>query len=211
MPEIEVPDVRRAMGRAAAAVHGHPSSSLEIVGITGTNGKTTTAAFLGAILRADGRDTEVIGTLTGSRTTPEATDLQAELARFRDGGGRSVVMEVSSHAMVLHRVAGTRFRLAVFTNLGRDHLDFHESEEAYFKAKAALFEPELTERAVVNGDDIHGRLLLDAAAVPTGRVGVGDVTDLVVGVAGSSGRWRGLPLRRCRSAGCTTCRMRWRP
>jgi UDP-N-acetylmuramoyl-L-alanyl-D-glutamate--2,6-diaminopimelate ligase len=194
VPEIEVPDVRRAMGRAAAAVHGHPSSTLEVIGITGTNGKTTTAAFLGSMLRADGRPTEVIGTLTGSRTTPEATDLQAQLAGFRDGGGRSVVMEVSSHAMVLHRVEGSRFRLALFTNLGRDHLDFHESEEAYFKAKAALFEPELTDRALVNADDIHGRLLLDAAAVPTVAFSVDDVTDLAVGVGGSSGRWRGLPL-----------------
>jgi UDP-N-acetylmuramoyl-L-alanyl-D-glutamate--2,6-diaminopimelate ligase len=195
VPEIEVADVRAVMGLVAAAVHGHPSRSLEVVGITGTNGKTTTAAFLAAILRADGRATEIIGTLTGARTTPEATDLQAQLAELRDKGTRSVVMEVSSHALALHRVVGTRFRQAVFTNLGRDHLDFHESEEAYFKAKALLFEPDLTDAAVVNADDPHGRLLLDAAAVPTTAFSLRDVTDLDVGLASSTGTWRGEALR----------------
>jgi UDP-N-acetylmuramoyl-L-alanyl-D-glutamate--2,6-diaminopimelate ligase len=195
VPEVQVPDVRAVMGPLAAAVHGHPSRQLEVVGITGTNGKTTTAAFLAAVLAADGRATEVIGTLTGSRTTPEATDLQARLAELRDGGVRSVVMEVSSHALALHRVLGTRFRLAVFTNLGRDHLDFHESEEAYFKAKARLFEPDLADAALVNADDIHGRLLLDAAAVPTQAFSLADLSDLAVGVSSSSARWRGLAVR----------------
>jgi UDP-N-acetylmuramoyl-L-alanyl-D-glutamate--2,6-diaminopimelate ligase len=195
VPELQVPDVRAVMGRIAAAVHGHPSRSMEVVGITGTNGKTTTAAFLEAILRADGRATDIIGTLTGARTTPEATDLQAQLAERRDLGTRSVVMEVSSHALALHRVTGTWFSLAVFTNLGSDHLDFHESEEAYFKAKARLFEPDLAAAAVVNAEDPHGRLLLDAAAVPTTPFQLSDVTALAVGVSSSTGRWRGQELR----------------
>ncbi|MGE0796064.1 MAG: UDP-N-acetylmuramoyl-L-alanyl-D-glutamate--2,6-diaminopimelate ligase [Acidimicrobiia bacterium] len=195
VPELVVPDVRAVLGLVASAVHGHPSRSLEVIGITGTNGKTTTAAFLDAVLRADGRPTATIGTLTGARTTPEATDLQARLAGLRDGGTRSVVMEVSSHALALHRVVGTRFRLALFLNLGRDHLDFHESEEAYFAAKARLFEPDLADGALVNADDPHGRLLLDAAAVPTVPFSLADVGDLTVGVAGSTGRWRGEALR----------------
>ncbi len=138
--------------------------------MTGTNGKTTTVHFADAILREHGWSTGVIGTLTGSRTTPEAPDLQHTLSRWRDEGRDAVAMEVSSHALALHRVDATQFAVAVFTNLSRDHLDFHGTLERYFEAKARLFTPEFAVRALVNADDPHGRLLLDAARGPDRRV-----------------------------------------
>ena len=174
VPEIVVDDVRAAMGPVAALVHGDPSTDLCCVGITGTNGKTTTAALIAGVLRAAGHDPEVIGTLTGVRTTPEATDLQRHLARARDAGRTHVVMEVSSHALAEHRVDGMHYALSVFTNLSRDHLDFHGTMEEYFRAKARLFEPELSSRAVVDVDDAHGRLLRDAAAIPVEGFGDAD-------------------------------------
>jgi UDP-N-acetylmuramoyl-L-alanyl-D-glutamate--2,6-diaminopimelate ligase len=182
------------MGPVAAACHGHPSAALPVVGVTGTNGKTTTTWLLRAVLEAAGRPTGLIGTLSGARTTPEAPDLQARLAALRDEGARAVSMEVSSHALALHRVDGTRFAVAVFTNLGRDHLDFHDTLEEYFAAKARLFTPELAEVAVVGVDDPHGRLLRDAARIPTRGYSLADVEDLELGPRSSTGRWRGQRL-----------------
>jgi UDP-N-acetylmuramoyl-L-alanyl-D-glutamate--2,6-diaminopimelate ligase len=194
VPQVQVEDPRRGMALAAAAVAGHPSRDLTVVGVTGTNGKTTTVHLLRGVLEEAGLRTMVLGTLTGPRTTPEAPDLQGSLARWRDEGGEAVAMEVSSHALALHRVDGTRFRVAVFTNLSRDHLDFHGTMEAYFEAKARLFRPELAERAVVNLDSPHGRLLRDAALIPTTGYRLGDVEDLHVGPTGSSFRWRGVEV-----------------
>jgi UDP-N-acetylmuramoyl-L-alanyl-D-glutamate--2,6-diaminopimelate ligase len=193
--QVVVDDVRQTMGRVAAAFHGHPSDALEIVGVTGTNGKTTTAWLLRSIFEADGRTTGMIGTLTGSRTTPEATDLQANLAELRDQGISTVAMEVSSHALAQSRLVGTRCRVGVFTNLTRDHLDFHETMEDYFAAKARLFEPEQSDVAVVNADDPRGRLLLDAARIPTIAYSLDDVTGLRVDDRSSQGTWRGHRLR----------------
>ncbi|MCU1379069.1 MAG: murE [Acidimicrobiales bacterium] len=192
--EVVVADARAAMGPIAAAFHGHPSSALDVVGVTGTNGKTTTTFLLQAILEAAGRSTGVIGTLDGARTTPEAPDLQARLAELRDEGRQAVAMEVSSHALALDRVAGTRFRVAVFTNLSRDHLDFHDTMEDYFAAKARLFEPRYTDAAVVNADDPRGQLLADAAEVPTRTYSLRDIDGLVLGPASSTGTWRGHRL-----------------
>ena len=192
--EVRVDDVRRAMALVSAAFHGHPADSLAVAGVTGTNGKTTVTSLLAAALEAGGRPTGVIGTLTGARTTPEAPELQARLAAFRDRGDVAVAMEVSSHALALDRVEGMRFAVAVFTNLSRDHLDFHASMEDYFAAKARLFEPERSAAAVVNADDPHGRLLSDAARVPTRTYSLDDVSDLDVGVTSSTGTWRGHRL-----------------
>jgi UDP-N-acetylmuramoyl-L-alanyl-D-glutamate--2,6-diaminopimelate ligase len=191
VPQVLVRDVRGSMSALAAAFHGHPSRRLTIVGITGTNGKTTTAHLLEGILRAAGRPVEVLGTLSGARTTPEAPDLQRRLAEWRDGGVEFVVMEVSSHALVLHRVDDVEFDLAVFTNLSRDHLDFHGSMEQYFQAKAMLFTPGFSHRAVVNGDSPHGRLLEDAATIPTERFSIEEVSELDGGVDGWTFSWRG--------------------
>jgi UDP-N-acetylmuramoyl-L-alanyl-D-glutamate--2,6-diaminopimelate ligase len=195
VPEVRVESVREAMGPLAAVLAGRPSDHLAVVGVTGTNGKTTTVHLLAAVLEAAGRSCGVIGTLTGARTTPEAPDLQAQLADLRSEGRAAVAMEVSSHALDLHRVDGTRFRVAVFTNLSRDHLDHHGDMAAYFAAKARLFEPDLADVAVVNLDDPHGRLLRDAARLRSVGYELADAEDLVLGPSGSTFTWRGASVR----------------
>jgi UDP-N-acetylmuramoyl-L-alanyl-D-glutamate--2,6-diaminopimelate ligase len=167
IPEILVDDVRAAMAPAAAALAGDPTARLTTVGITGTNGKTTTAFLVRALLEAGGRPTGLLGTVTAvvggeqqpvARTTPEAIDLQRTFADMLAAGDEAVVMEVSSHALALHRADAIHWSAAVFTNLTQDHLDFHADMEDYFLAKRRLFEagPEL---AVVNVDDPYGARL----------------------------------------------------
>ncbi len=200
VPQLVVDDSRVCVGHVAAAVHGWPSRSMRLVGVTGTNGKTTTTQLLAAVLAAAGLRTGVIGTLSGPRTTPEAAELQRRLAGLRDEGTQAVAMEVSSHALALHRVNGCHFEVGVFTNLGRDHLDLHGSMEEYFRAKSLLFTTGLIDAAVVNADDQHGRLLLDTVAladVPPRSVGfsAADAADLEVGVRSSSFTWRGRRVR----------------
>jgi UDP-N-acetylmuramoyl-L-alanyl-D-glutamate--2,6-diaminopimelate ligase len=163
-PEVVVDDVRAAMGPAAARFYGDPTAELDVVGITGTNGKTTTAFLVRHLLEGAGRRTGLLGTVKRivggveedvERTTPEAVDLQRTFRRMLDGGDRAAAMEVSSHALELGRVAGIRFACRVFTNLTQDHLDFHETMDAYFAAKRRLFdEPGMS---VVNIDDDYGR------------------------------------------------------
>ncbi len=189
--QVVVPDTRVAMGPVSAAYFGHPSRSLIVIGITGTNGKTTTTSLLAAVLESAGMRTGVIGTLTGKHTTPEAPELQAQLAAFVSAGCAAVVMEVSSHALALHRVDGTHFALAVFTNLGRDHLDLHGTVERYFAAKAALFTPFLSVRGIANVDDPHGRLLFDVASIPMAAFSSGEVSELVVTPTAHEYLWRG--------------------
>jgi UDP-N-acetylmuramoyl-L-alanyl-D-glutamate--2,6-diaminopimelate ligase len=147
-----------------------------MMGITGTNGKTSTAAIVASILRAGGKNVEVMGTLANIRTTPEAIDLQAFLYECVAKGVTHVVMEVSSHALDQHRVAGVMFDVAVFTNLSRDHLDYHKTDEAYFAAKARLFAPGQALLGVMNSDDPHGQLLLDVASIPMVPFGKSDVS-----------------------------------
>ncbi|MBW3580256.1 MAG: UDP-N-acetylmuramoyl-L-alanyl-D-glutamate--2,6-diaminopimelate ligase [Actinobacteria bacterium] len=194
VPQLVVADARLQMARAAAAFWAHPSRRLQVVGVTGTNGKTTTVWLLRSVLEAAGRPTGMIGTLGGPRTTPEATELQATLAELADDGAWGVAMEVSSHALALARVESTWFSTAVFTNLSREHLDFHESMEDYFAVKARLFEPRRAAAAVVNLDDPHGRLLLESAQVPTVGYSLADVSDVEVGLESSTGTWRGQRL-----------------
>lgn len=211
-PQVVVPDVRRAMGPLAAAFWGNPSHDLVVVGVTGTSGKTTVTHLLCPVLEASGlASCAIIGTLSGARTTPEATELQAMLAAERDrsspaaGAGAvarrgAVAMEVSSHGLALHRVDGTRFAVAVFTNLSQDHLDFHHTMDDYFAAKAALFTPAFTDRAVVCSDDPRGReLLARLGDVPSGvrasAYSLADAEELTLSPAGASFRWRGEPVR----------------
>lgn len=194
VPQVVVSSVRAAMGPAAAALAGHPSRELRIVGVTGTNGKTTTVHLLRSILDAGGFEPGIIGTLTGARTTPEAPELQRELRRLADAGTRAVAMEVSSHAIDQHRIDGTELDIAVFTNLSRDHLDYHGDMAAYFAAKARLFEPEHAALGVVNRDDPHGRLLGDAAPIDCVGFELADAEDLVIGPEGSYFRWRGVEV-----------------
>ncbi len=181
VPEVRVPSARAAMGPVAARFHGDPSAQLQVVGVTGTNGKTTTAFLVRALLEASGRPCGLLGTVASvvagqerpvQRTTPEAIDLQADLRAMLDGGERACAMEVSSHALSLGRVAGTRFAAAVFTNLTQDHLDYHGTMEEYFQAKRLLFLPDAPGAggqpppgvSVINVDDPYGRRL--AAEVP---------------------------------------------
>jgi UDP-N-acetylmuramoyl-L-alanyl-D-glutamate--2,6-diaminopimelate ligase len=189
--QIVVDNARVAMAHLASAYFANPSEALTVIGVTGTNGKTTTAHILSGALGALGRRTGVIGTLSGAKTTPEAPDLQRRLAGFVAGGYDAVAMEVSSHALALDRALGTRFRIAVFTNLGHDHLEFHGTPERYFAAKARLFEPDLSDRGVVNIDDVHGRLLVDAAAIPCQPFSFADAADVEIGPFSHAYTWRG--------------------
>lgn len=165
---LRVRDSRRALAQLADCFYGSPSKEIEVIGVTGTNGKTTVCYLTRAILREAGRSPALIGTIEyliggrsipAERTTPEATYLQAMMRDAVREGCDCLVMEVSSHALVQRRVEGIAFDAAVFTNLGRDHLDFHGSIEAYFNAKAPLFAMPGLKRAVVNGDDPWGRKL----------------------------------------------------
>ena len=165
-PEVVVPSVRAAMGPAAARFYGDPTGTLRVVGITGTNGKTTTAFLTRAILEQAGVKTGLLGTVKSivggveepvERTTPEGIDLQATFRRMLDAGDAACVMEVSSHALELGRAEGIHFACRVFTNLTQDHLDFHPDMEAYFTAKRRLFEG--PGPLVVNLDDEYGRRL----------------------------------------------------
>src|SRR3954452_7748459 len=167
VPEVIVPDARAAMPAAAARFYGDPTRELKVVGVTGTNGKTTTAFLVRALLEAAGIPTGLLGTVKSvvggaeepvERTTPEAIDLQATFRRMLDSGDRACAMEVSSHALELGRAEGIHFACRIFTNLTQDHLDFHETMEAYFAAKARLFEGGEGAR-VVNVDDEYGRRL----------------------------------------------------
>jgi UDP-N-acetylmuramoyl-L-alanyl-D-glutamate--2,6-diaminopimelate ligase len=194
VPQVLVGDSRVAVGELAAALLGRPSDSLVVVGVTGTTGKTTTTHLLHAILEHHGWRTALVGTLGGARTTPEAVELQTLLARERDAGTQAVVMEVSSHALALSRVAGTTYRAAVFTNLGTDHLDFHGTPERYFAAKASLFTPGRARVGVVNVGDPHGRLLADAAQIPVVPWTPGDARVVRAGAASLEMDWRGERL-----------------
>ena len=193
VPCLVVDSVRRALGPASAEVHGHPCRRLDVTGVTGTNGKTTVVRLIAGLLQAAGRDALEIGTLTGTLTTPEATDLQRTLARALYGGADSAVVEVSSHGLAQHRVDGCRFRVAAFTNLGRDHLDYHGSMEDYFAAKARLFTSGLSETAVVDVSGEWGRRLATVAASEIGVVEVDqrDIEVVAADAGSSTFRWRG--------------------
>src|SRR5512133_1791138 len=173
VPEVIVDDVRAAMGPAAARFCGDPTAELDVVGITGTNGKTTTAFLVRHLMEAGGRPCGLLGTVKRvvggreeevERTTPEAIDLQATFRAMLDAGDRACAMEVSSHALELGRVAGISFACRVFTNLTQDHLDFHETMDAYFGAKRRLFEE--PGAAILNADDEYGRRLAAEAEDP---------------------------------------------
>ncbi|HUZ20846.1 MAG TPA: UDP-N-acetylmuramoyl-L-alanyl-D-glutamate--2,6-diaminopimelate ligase [Acidimicrobiales bacterium] len=186
---------RAAMAKAAGAFFANPAASMRMVGVTGTNGKTTTTYLLRSILERHGWRTGIVGTLGGARTTPEAPDLQRLLAQQRDAGCAASAVEVTSHALVQHRVDGIRFDVAVFTNLTQDHLDFHKTMEAYFAAKASLFTPERARLAVVCADDEFGRRLISRPEVETVAYSLDDARDLRVGLTRSTFTIEGRPVR----------------
>ena len=197
LPVIAVPSVRRAVGTAAAAVHGNPCEHLQLVGVTGTNGKTTTVRLLAGLLARVGSDVAEIGTLTGTLTTPEATDLQRTLAGAARRGAGAAVMEASSHGLAQHRLNGCRFRVVAFTNLGHDHLDFHGSVEDYFEAKARLFSRDLTEQAVIDVSTGWGRrlALLAARDLPVTEVDRSAAETVAADAASTLFRWRGHTVK----------------
>jgi UDP-N-acetylmuramoyl-L-alanyl-D-glutamate--2,6-diaminopimelate ligase len=192
VPEVLVDDVRAAMARAAARLHGDPTAELDVVGITGTSGKTTTTHLVRHLLEAAGRQCGLLGGVTSVvggeertavRTTPEAIDLQATFREMLDAGDRACAMEVSSHALELRRADGIHFAVAAFTNLSQDHLDFHPDMESYFAAKQRLFTEFDVGRRVVVVDDPWGRRL--AGALP----------DAVTVSLEGSADWRGDDVR----------------
>jgi UDP-N-acetylmuramoyl-L-alanyl-D-glutamate--2,6-diaminopimelate ligase len=175
VPLLVVPEPRRLLGRLAAHVYGDPAAAMRMIGVTGTQGKTTTTRLAEGGLQRAGIRAGVIGTV-GTRiagedvktslTTPEAPDLHALFALMREREVAACAMEVSSHALVMGRVDGVVFDVAVFLNLGRDHLDFHADVEDYYRAKASLFTPERARLALVSEDDEHGRRLARETALP---------------------------------------------
>ncbi|HET7358388.1 MAG TPA: UDP-N-acetylmuramoyl-L-alanyl-D-glutamate--2,6-diaminopimelate ligase [Nocardioidaceae bacterium] len=200
VPVLVVGHPRAVLGLLAARVYGNPAADLRLVAVTGTAGKTTTTRLAEAALAGTGTRAAVVGTvgtrvngedLPGTLTTPEAPDLHALFAVMRERQTRVCVMEVSSHALVMGRVDGVRYDVAAFTNLGRDHLDFHADMEDYYRAKASLFTPERARRGLVNVDDDYGRRLLEDSTVPVhtfsaqGADADWTVSDVVTRPAGS--------------------------
>jgi UDP-N-acetylmuramoyl-L-alanyl-D-glutamate--2,6-diaminopimelate ligase len=170
VPQLCVPDARTAMADAAVVFFGDPTRELQVAGVTGTNGKTTTSFLVHAILEAGGRRPGLLGTIESSiggdrrpaiRTTPEAIDLQRAFREMLTAGDRSCALEATSHGSALGRLAGVRFAALAFTNLGQDHLDFHGTTERYFAAKRRLFVEGERPPAAVNIGDEHGRILAD--------------------------------------------------
>lgn len=205
-PILEVASPRDVLGTLAAEIYRRPSEHVRMLGVTGTQGKTTTTRLLEGALSAAGISAGAIGTvgtrINGVRvdtalTTPEAPDLQGLLAVMREEGVQTCAMEVSSHALVLGRVNGVLFDVAAFTNLGRDHLDFHATTEEYFAAKAQLFTPERARRALINSDDEHGRILIERGGLPITTFALNDeaatwrAEDIVESAEGSQFRVRG--------------------
>jgi UDP-N-acetylmuramoyl-L-alanyl-D-glutamate--2,6-diaminopimelate ligase len=190
-----VADPRARLGEVASWIYGDPSGRLLLIGVTGTAGKSTSTYLLESGLRAAGYQTGLIGgvqvrvggtVLDADLTTPEATDLQGLLAAMVERGVGAAAMEVSSHSLVAGRVAGTRYDVAIFTNLSQDHLDFHVTMEDYFAAKAELFTPRYSRAGVVNIDDDYGRELAATASIPI----------TTFSVAGrQSADWRAVDIR----------------
>jgi len=170
---VRVPDTRAALSELASRFYNYPSKDMNLIGITGTNGKTTTSYVLESILKEEGRDVGVIGTINyrykeksfqTSLTTPESNDLMKIMGKMRDAGVTDIILEVSSHSLVQGRVRGLNWSRALFTNFSRDHLDYHSTMEAYFKAKSLLFsslgeEGEGQTKIIINMDDPKGRVL----------------------------------------------------
>ena len=194
LPQLVVADVRAAVGPLALAGVGSPQEHLELVGVTGTNGKTTVTHLLAGILKAAGRHCEAIGTLSGTLTTPRATELARRLAAAREAGARATALEVSSHGLSQKRVEGLQFAAAAFTNLSPEHLDYHQDMEDYFRTKSRLFEEARTAVSVVCTDDLWGRRL---AAEVSGEVrccSIGDAEVFEMAARRSRFRWREVEI-----------------
>lgn len=191
--QIRVDDVRAAMPAVAAAVHGHPSRELAVFGVTGTNGKTTTTNLLAAVMRAVGSKVAVVGTLSGLHTTPEATDFQRRLRQAANNGVDVVAAEISSHALEQHRADSIHFAVAAFSNLTPDHLDYHDTMESYFEAKARLFDGRAAHE-LINVDDQWGARLA-AGRSDARQLSLRDVRILDASATGTTFAWRTHDVR----------------
>ncbi len=189
VPQIVVQNTRETMGYISCIYFDFPSREIEVIGVTGTNGKTTTTQLVSKILNTAGVPSRTIGTLTGALTTPEAPDLQGQFRSFANAGIKSVVMEVSSHALVQDRVTGTEFDIGVFTNLSHDHLDFHSDIEEYFQTKCSMFSETRCNFAVINIDDAFGLRLSKQIGIETCEVSSGDIEIKAESFAGSTIIW----------------------
>lgn len=198
VPRVVVPTTQLAtlLAHASSCVVGHPETKAKLVGVTGTNGKTSVTSIVGHLAAELGWNAGTIGTLTGQRTTPAAPELYRNLAQVVDGFDAErtdalVAMEVSSHALDQHRVDGLRFCVAAFTNLSHEHLDYHGTMEEYFRVKASLFTPEHAKRAVIWTDDPYGERLAASTSLPVTAVGRADATDVVTSLQGATFFWHG--------------------
>lgn len=203
VPEILVRDARRSMNRVAASFYGDPSRKLALVGVTGTNGKTTTTFLIHSIMKAAGWTAGLIGTVEtrvpgesrpSLRTTPESVDLQRTLRSMVDAGARGAAMEVASHGVAEGRIEGTFFEVAVFTNLSQDHLDYHRTMDDYYAAKRSLFRPALVARSLINTDDAWGSRLLGEVRVPRFSFGIegGDFSAVDVRTSARGSKFRAI-------------------
>ena len=188
-PTLVVERSPTLIGAAAAELFGNPSRALDLVGVTGTNGKTSIVTLIEHIATAAGRPARSMGTLSGSLTTAAAPDFQAALRRAVDDGVSVFAAEVSSHALDQSRVDGSEFRVAVFTNLSQDHLDYHGDMERYYRAKARLFTPELSQSAVIDVSDPAGARLVAEATIPTIAIDTAAVAGLELETSSSRFRW----------------------
>ncbi len=198
VPVIVVPTSQlwALLAHASATIVGRPETGVTLVGVTGTNGKTSVTAIVASLARALAWNASSVGTLTGERTTPASPELfralAAIVASFDPDNRKSLVaLEVSSHALDQHRIDGLRFCVAAFTNLSHDHLDYHRTMEEYFQAKASLFRSEYAKRAVIWTDDAYGERLAELTTLPVTRVSRGDAFEVVTSLRGSTFFWRG--------------------
>ncbi|MDE0667652.1 MAG: UDP-N-acetylmuramoyl-L-alanyl-D-glutamate--2,6-diaminopimelate ligase [Acidimicrobiia bacterium] len=190
LPQLVVREARAAVGPLALAAAGSPQEHLELLGVTGTNGKTTVAHLLSSILECAGRRCVAIGTLSGPLTTPRASDLARRLAAARASGASAAAVEASSHGLAQKRLEGLRFAASAFTNLSPEHLDYHRDMEDYYRAKRVLFEDARSAVSVVCTDDLWGRRLAEEVTGDLRRCSRADAALLEAAVGHSRIRWR---------------------
>ena len=190
-PQVISSNSRKMMSEIAEIFYGFPSREITTVGVTGTNGKTTTVNILSAIAEAAGKKPKTIGTLTGQLTTPEAPDLQRQIRDSVGSGASFLAMEVSSHALLQHRISGMAYDAAIFTNLSLDHLDYHGDMESYYKAKSLLFTPTHSKLAVINADNEFGKRLMKDIEIPQVSFSLNDIEIIEQTIVKTTFRWKG--------------------
>ena len=190
-PQVISSSSRKMMSEIAEIFYEFPSREITTVGVTGTNGKTTTVNILSAIAKAAGEKTETIGTLTGQLTTPEAPDLQRQIRDSIGNGVSFLAMEVSSHALLQNRISRMTYDAAIFTNLSLDHLDYHGDMESYYKAKSSLFSPTHSKLAVINADNQFGKRLMSEVEIPQVSFSLNDVDIVERTLIKTTFRWKG--------------------